>query len=127
MAIDERARHELHRKLEEVLGADEAATLMSHLPPVGWADVATKRDFVILKQDLAQLEERMNLRFGMIDQRFDMVDQRFDSMEERFEGKLDLLRGEIFEAMAKQSRATMFAFFGSVVTVASLMFAARLL
>lgn len=48
MAIDERARHELHRKLEEVLGAEEAATLMAHLPPVGWADVATK-------QDLAQL------------------------------------------------------------------------
>jgi hypothetical protein len=113
MAVDERARHELHRKLEQVLGADEAATLMAHLPPVGWADVATKHD-------LAQLRDYMNVRFGMID-------QRFDSMEERFEGKLDRFRGEIFEAMAKQSRATMFAFFGAVVTVASLMFAARLI
>jgi hypothetical protein len=44
MAIDERARHELHAKLEQVLGAEEASTLMAHLPPVGWADVATRRD-----------------------------------------------------------------------------------
>jgi hypothetical protein len=44
MSIDERSRHELHGKLEQVLGAKEAGTLMAYLPPVGWADVATKRD-----------------------------------------------------------------------------------
>ncbi|MEX0874240.1 MAG: hypothetical protein WD646_05930 [Actinomycetota bacterium] len=44
MAIDEHSRHELYLKLEQVLGSQEAATLMEHLPPVGWADVATKRD-----------------------------------------------------------------------------------
>jgi hypothetical protein len=75
MAIDERARHELHRKLEEVLGADEAATLMSHLPPVGWADVATKHD-------LAQLEDRVNMRFDMVDRRFEAIDLRFDAMDD---------------------------------------------
>jgi hypothetical protein len=109
MAIDERARHELHRKLEEVLGPNEAATLMSHLPPVGWADVATKHD-------LALLEERMNLRF--------------QSMEDRIDGKLDRLRGDIFDRMAQQSvtflRATVLSIVGSVLTVASLVFAARL-
>jgi hypothetical protein len=109
MAIDERARHELHRKLEEVLGANEAATLMSHLPPVGWADVATKHD-------LALLEERMNLRF--------------QSMEDRIDGKLDRLRGDIFDRMAQQSvtflRATVLSIVGSALTVASLVFAARL-
>jgi hypothetical protein len=44
MAISEASRHEMHRKLEEVLGAQVANTVMEHLPPVGWADVATKRD-----------------------------------------------------------------------------------
>jgi hypothetical protein len=44
MALDERARHELYLRLEEHLGAEAATTLMEHLPPVGWADVATKRD-----------------------------------------------------------------------------------
>jgi hypothetical protein len=124
MAIDERARHELHRKLEEVLGAAEAATLMSHLPPVGWADVATKHDVVLLKQDLIKLEERMNIRF-------DLVDQRFDAMEARFDGKLALLEGRIYDRMAQQSvtflRATVLSIVGSVLTVASMVFAARLL
>ena len=44
MAIDERARHQLYLRLEEQLGAEAASTLMEHLPPTGWADVATKRD-----------------------------------------------------------------------------------
>jgi hypothetical protein len=56
-----------------------------------------------------------------------MVNQRFDSMEARFEAKLDSLVGRLYDRMAKQSRATVFAVLGSVLTVASLVFAARLL
>jgi hypothetical protein len=48
MSIDERARHELHARLDELLGPEPAGTLMSYLPPVGWADVATKRDLEAL-------------------------------------------------------------------------------
>lgn len=44
MAVDERARHELYVWLEQAAGRERADTLMSLLPPVGWADVATKRD-----------------------------------------------------------------------------------
>jgi hypothetical protein len=44
VTITEEARHQLYRRLEEVLGPAEAAIMMEHLPPVGWADVATKRD-----------------------------------------------------------------------------------
>jgi len=56
MAIDERTRHQLFLRLEEVLGDEEANTLMEHLPPVGWADVATKHD-LDLRLELS--EERM--------------------------------------------------------------------
>ena len=48
MAMSEETRHRLHVRLEEVLGREEANTLMEHLPPVGWADVATKRDLDML-------------------------------------------------------------------------------
>ena len=44
MAVTEHDRHRMYQRLEEVLGPEEATTLMEHLPPVGWADVATKRD-----------------------------------------------------------------------------------
>ncbi|GMU78117.1 MAG: hypothetical protein AMXMBFR46_09130 [Acidimicrobiia bacterium] len=52
MTIDERSRHALYLRLEQVLGNDEASTLMEHLPPVGWADVATRRDLDALRTDL---------------------------------------------------------------------------
>ena len=58
MVLDERSRHELYLKLEEVLGPDQATTLMEMLPPVGWADVATKRD-------LEHLELRVREHFAI--------------------------------------------------------------
>ena len=52
MALDERARHELFLRLEQALGPESAGTLMELLPPVGWADVATKRDLDALRHQL---------------------------------------------------------------------------
>ena len=63
MAVDERARHELFLRVERELGPEAAETLMELLPPVGWADVATKDDVALLKADLQQFEKRMDLRF----------------------------------------------------------------
>jgi len=54
MAIDERSRHRMYERLQEVLGEEEAATLMEHLPPVGWADVVTKRDLDLRLEALEQ-------------------------------------------------------------------------
>ena len=59
MAITEENRHQLYQRLENVLGHDEATWLMEHLPPLGWADVATKRDLDQLaaatKRDISDL------------------------------------------------------------------------
>ena len=74
MAVTEESRYRLFKQLEDTLGAEHANTLMGHLPPVGWADVATKTDIEILRnhvdteigglrRDLVQLEERMDLRW----------------------------------------------------------------
>jgi hypothetical protein len=52
LALDERARHELFLRLEQALGPESAGTLMELLPPVGWADVATKRDLDALRHQL---------------------------------------------------------------------------
>lgn len=52
MSVDEASRHHFHEAARATLGDDAAVTLMEMLPPVGWADVATKRD-------LDQLQEQM--------------------------------------------------------------------
>lgn len=52
MAITEESRFRLYQRLKEAIGEDEATTLMEHLPPVGWADVATKRDIDELRTEM---------------------------------------------------------------------------
>ncbi len=56
MAVSERDRHQLFQALQGKLGPAEAETMMALLPPLGWADVATKHD-------IAELEKRIDLRF----------------------------------------------------------------
>ena len=62
MGVDERARHRLYLKLEQVLGPEEAGTLMNHLPPTGFAEMATK-------DDLGRLEERLSARMETLEHR----------------------------------------------------------
>ena len=62
MPVDDRTRLNLHRKLDEVLGPDDADTLMAHLPPVTWNDVATKDDVTAVKDDVRALERVLSAR-----------------------------------------------------------------
>ncbi len=96
--IDERARHELYRAVEQLLGTSTADTLMTLLPPVGWADVATK-------DDLHQLEARLTTRF---DARFDgsetRWDARFDGNETRWDARFDGLETRFDELTSRLSQ-----------------------
>lgn len=58
MRTDDRSRTHLHARLDEVLGHDDADTLMGYLPPVGWADVATRHDVEMLAAKLEAAFER---------------------------------------------------------------------
>lgn len=99
MAVDERSRHELYRKLETVLGPDEAATLMEHLPPVGWADVATQRDVALLREDLAQLRGSL----------FELEDRVMLRVEAR-----------LHQEITAQTRVMIFSLISTVLAVAGL-------
>jgi hypothetical protein len=123
MAVDERSRHELYRRLEDVLGPEAATTLIEHLPPVGWADVATKGA-------LAQLEQRIDLRFARVDERFNMVDERFTALGWRFDGLDDRiqasgsdLRAAFEHELRSQTTTMIFGLVSVVLTMAALAFA----
>ena len=102
MVVDERSRRELYRRLEEVLGPDAATTLIEHLPPVGWADVATKND-------LTGLEQRMDLRFARLDERlegrFNAVNERFTAMDDRITTATSYLQATFEHEMRVQSES----------------------
>lgn len=85
MSITEDSRHTLFQTLIEVLGREQAITLMEHLPPVGWADVATKRDLDHLEFVLRARIDQVDSRFDQVDSRFESVDSRFESVDARFD------------------------------------------
>jgi hypothetical protein len=72
MTMTDARRTEMHIGLRESLGPRVADSLMEHLPPNGWGDVARQSEMI--------------LRFEMIDRRFEEIDRRFDGIDQRFEG-----------------------------------------
>jgi hypothetical protein len=97
MTVDERNRLQLAEAAKRVLGDDEGITLMELLPPVGWADVATKHDLV-------QLEAAFGVR----------IDAQTHEIMATMERELRGQSWKIFGLYA----ATMGAFIGALVAVA---------
>lgn len=83
MTITEARRFELHQGLQRVLGGEMASTLMEHLPPSGWSDVARRHDI-----------DMLNVRFDALESRIGGVDRRIDSLDGRL--KLMLTGGLTF-------------------------------
>ena len=78
MVLSDQQRHGLHGRLEEVLGREHAAALMTQIPPTGWADMATKQDLVLLG-------ERLDAK---IDAKIDGVEAKIETSEHRILGAL---------------------------------------
>ncbi len=104
MVLDERSRHQLYLRLEGALGAEAATTLMEQLPPLGWADVAMKRD---LDLGLDALEQRLELRFEALEHKL-----------------LAAFRGELQTALTAQGRQLSITLAGTAVALSTLAFAA---
>jgi hypothetical protein len=93
---------------------------MELLPPVGWADVATK-------QDLRALQDRMDARFERVDARFSRLEDRFDQLDARFETSEYKLSREMHRELTSLTwklfaiyGASMGAMFGALVAVTKL-------
>jgi hypothetical protein len=125
MAVDERARHELHERLDEVLRREEATTLMSLLPPVGWADVATKHDLSSLGRELraemAQLSSE--LRGELAEVRSEIGQLRSELRGEIVEVRGEL-RAEFHRDLAVLTRTLVISMLTTVIAVAGLAFGA---
>ena len=120
MAVDERTRHELHQRLDQVLGVEQAATLMSHLPPTGWGDVVTREH---LDLRLSTLEARIDARLDGHDARFDEMLQRFDQWGESITDRLTAaFRAELNQVVVQQTRLLIVALFTSLAAIAGVMF-----
>ena len=96
MTVDDRTRLNLHRKLEAVLGEEEADNLMAHLPPVTWNEVATKHDLdalgTMLRTDLAAMETTLRGEMGSM--RTELRGE-MGSMRTELRGEMGSMRTEL--------------------------------
>jgi len=125
MTITEASRHLLHEALIDKLGEEEASTLMEYLPPVGWADVATKTDIEHLRvatssdvehlrvatgSDLEHLRVAMDAGFSAVharmDGRFEAVDHRFEAFEAKMDGRFEAV-DQRFDSLESRFTATL--------------------
>ena len=80
MAVNESDRLEMHLGLRRVHGDKVAETIMEHLPPTGWGDVARKHDVLVLKEDLGRLRDEVDRLRDEMDRRFVDVNRRVDGL-----------------------------------------------
>ena len=59
MSITEASRFQLRTAIGQILDEEAADTLMELLPPVGWADVATKTDLQHLRDEMHHLRNEL--------------------------------------------------------------------
>jgi hypothetical protein len=64
MAISEQARFEMNLGLRKALGDTVASSLMEHLPPHGWGDVARKGDIDFVQIQLNLVDKQLNKLAG---------------------------------------------------------------
>ncbi|MGH3665252.1 MAG: hypothetical protein ACRDU8_04030 [Egibacteraceae bacterium] len=136
MVVDERSRHALYQHLAELLGSEDATTLMEHLPSLGWGDVATRRDVTaevaLLRADLTTLRIDLQGQIGGLCK--DLEGQRTDlegqirtvrsgmgEMEQRI---IAAIRGELVKAVTSQTRLMIFSLIASLGTLGGLLLTA---
>lgn len=119
--IGEKVRWALMRRLIEVLGEEEAETLMESLPPVVWSQLATKDDLAALEE---RLRAEMNGQFALVRGEFAELKGEFAEFKGELRGDLAELRGEFVEfkgeialQLARMTRTMVIAFIGVSVAM----------
>ena len=114
MPVTEHERHQLFSWFEEHLGSARAATLMSLLPPVGWGDVATRRD---LDEQVTGLRHDLDLLRHEVRE----IERRVDaSIDLKLDAKLGLFRSELLRTLGTWLFASQAAVIAAVSMIVAL-------
>ncbi len=85
MTISETARLDMLSGLRTHVGEAVANTLMEHLPPGGWYDVARTGDFDRIETRIDKLEARIDKLEARLDDRIDKLEARIDGLTQKIE------------------------------------------
>lgn len=139
MPVDEPSRHRLFNRLEEVLGPQEAASLMTSLPAYDVTDIATKADlqrlsdemrteFIAVRTEMQHFADLTREEFATV--RAEMSGG-FTTVRAEMSGEFATVRAEIVASqhetvallrqdIANQTRNMIFAMVGVVMSLSSI-------
>ena len=93
----------LYARLEEILGAQHADTLMTRLPPPP-DELAKKAEMNLRFDDVDRQFQAVGVRFDTLERRFDGLERRFERIEDRLD-TLDENMHHMFEVMQKHLKS----------------------
>ena len=124
MSVTESERHQLFTWFEEHMGQERAATMMNLVPPVGWAEIATRHDLAELDSRLTTridaLESKLDARFEALESRFEANDAKLESLEYRIDAKLNAMRSELLRTFGTWLFASQAAVIAAISVVIAL-------
>jgi hypothetical protein len=131
MPVTEHERHQLFTWFEEHMGSQRAATLMSLLPPVGWGDIATRRDLEeqisgirrdgeSLRHDLESLRHEVGTFRHDVRRDLRELEQRLD---DHIDHKLDSKLGQFRSDLLRTFGTWLFASQAAVIAAVGLLVA----
>ena len=110
MPVTEHERHQLFSWFEEHMGSERAGALMNLLPPVGWGDIATRRDVETVRHDLDLLRHEVR-----------EIERRVDaSIDLKLDAKLGLFRSELLRTLGTWLFASQAAVIAAVSMIVAL-------
>jgi tetrahydromethanopterin S-methyltransferase subunit G len=111
MTISEDQRFRMHLELRKVLGDEVGNTVMEHLPPLGWGDVARSKDISHLSDRIDYVEQSLSARIDNVEQ---SLSARIDHVEQSLSARIDHV-----EQRLKGITGTLWVMIGSMVTVST--------
>jgi hypothetical protein len=93
MSVTDDERNKLYVWFEEHMGSERAAIMMRVLPPVGWNDIATRRD-------LDHLGDRLDARIDGLDVK---LDARIDGLDVKLDARIDAVEVKLDGAVAQMA------------------------
>ncbi|MCQ3806678.1 MAG: hypothetical protein OXB92_15435 [Acidimicrobiaceae bacterium] len=119
--VSEGERFALLNRLREVVGEEEARTLMESLPPVHWHELATKDDIRAIEAEQRRLCTEMDAEFTNLRTE---ISAEFTHLRTEIFAEFKTLRaenqehrGEVALQFAKQTRMMVFTMLGLTVPI----------
>jgi hypothetical protein len=107
----------MYEAFRSEFGVAVANTLMEHLPPAGWGDVARQSDIVALKTDFEGLRADFGRLHGDFDRLRSDIDAKFDSARKNIVNEIN---ATVTDKLNSQLRWTIGLFAAQFIALAAI-------